>query len=239
MGAAAVRGIDSPPMSGLAIGFAIFPNLTQLDFTGPLQVLHRVPGARSFVLAKTREPVPSDCGLSLVPTASFAEAPTLDLLCVPGGFGVAQALADAETLDFLRAAAERAQWITSVCTGAFLLGAVGLLRGRRATTHWAYHPLLARVGATPVRERVVRDGNVVTGGGVTAGIDFALTLAAEIAGDEVAQAIQLGLEYDPAPPFDAGAPGRAPAAPREAMERRYAESLPDFEAALERAIQPV
>lgn len=223
-------------MGGPAIGFAIFPNLTQLDFTGPLQVLHRVPGARTFVLAKTREPVPSDCGLALVPTATFAEAPALDLICVPGGFGVTGALADPETLDFLRAAGERAQWITSVCTGAFLLGAAGLLRGRRATTHWAYHPLLARVGATPVRQRVVRDGNLVTGGGVTAGIDFALTLVAEIAGPEAAQAIQLALEYDPAPPFDAGAPERTPAVARAVVERRYTEALPAFEAALERAI---
>ena len=225
-------------MSATAIGFAIFPGLTQLDFTGPLQVLHRVPGARTFTVAKTLEPVPSDCGLALLPTARFDDCPTLDLLCVPGGFGVAEALADAETVDFVAAAAERARWVTSVCTGAFLLGAAGLLRGRRATTHWAYHSLLPRVGATPVRERVVRDGSLLTGGGVTAGLDFALTLAAEIAGPEAAQSIQLALEYDPAPPFEAGAPERAPRAAREAVRRRYAESLPDFEAALERAIQP-
>lgn len=223
-------------MSELRIGFLLFPQITQLDFTGPLQVLHRVPGARTFLVARSREPVPSDCGLSLLPDTLFADCPPLDLVCVPGGFGVGPAMEDGETLDFLRATAEGARWVTSVCTGAFLLGAAGLLRGRRATTHWAYHHLLPRVGAVPERARVVRDGHVVTGGGVTAGIDFAFALAAEIAGPEVAQSIQLALEYDPAPPFTAGSPERAPLRSREPVQRRYAGLLPGFEAVLDRVV---
>ena len=183
--------------------FVLFPNVTQLDLTGPLQVLHRLPGATTHIVAKTLAPVASDCGLSLVPTTTFAECPPVDLLCVPGGFGVDDAIADDETVDFVRAAGLRARYVTSVCTGAFLLGAAGLLRGKRATTHWAYHDLLPLVGAIPERARVVRDGNVFTGGGVTAGLDFAFVLAAEISGVEVAQSIQLALEYDPSPPFRA------------------------------------
>ncbi|MGE0829008.1 MAG: DJ-1/PfpI family protein [Hyphomonadaceae bacterium] len=218
----------------MQIGFVLFPNLTQLDFTGPLQVLARLPKAKTHIIAKSREPVPSDCGLSLVPTATFAEAPALDLLCIPGGFGVDAAIEDAETLDFVRRQAAGATYVTSVCTGAFILGAAGLLRGKRATTHWAYHRYLARFGAIPVAARVVRDGNLFTGGGVTAGIDFALTLMAEIAGADVAQAVQLGLEYDPQPPFAAGAPNAAPASVRHAAETRLAKRFTDFEAVLAR-----
>ncbi|TPW04400.1 MAG: ThiJ/PfpI domain-containing protein, partial [Alphaproteobacteria bacterium] len=168
-------------------GFVIFPNLTQLDFTGPLQVLHRLPGAQTHIVAKTLDPVPSDCGLSLLPTTTFADCPPLDLICIPGGFGVDQAMADAETIDFVKRQGARAKYVTSVCTGAFILGAAGLLNGKRATTHWAYRDFLPLVGATPEKARVVRDGNTFTGGGVTAGIDFALTVAAEIAGTDVAQ----------------------------------------------------
>jgi cyclohexyl-isocyanide hydratase len=182
------------------IGFLLFPNVTQLDFTGPLQVLHRMPGAKTHILAKTLQPVPSDCGLGLVPTATFATAPKLELFCVPGGFGVSQAIADAETMDFVRRVGEQARYVTSVCTGAFVLGAAGLLHGKRATTHWAYHHLLPLVGAIPEKARVVRDGNVFTGGGVTAGIDFALTLVEAVVGAEAARRIQLALEYDPGPP---------------------------------------
>lgn len=202
-------------------GFLLFPNVTQLDFTGPLQVLHRLPGATTHIVAKTLDPVPSDCGLSLVPTVTFADCPPLDLLCVPGGFGVDGAMGDAETMDFVRRAGAQARYVTSVCTGAFILGAAGLLQGKRATTHWAYHDLLPLVGAIPVHARVVRDGDTFTGGGVTAGIDFALTLAAELRGDDIAQSIQLAIEYDPAPPFDAGAPERAPADVLDRMTQRY------------------
>ncbi|MGE0046932.1 MAG: DJ-1/PfpI family protein [Hyphomonadaceae bacterium] len=209
-------------------GFVIFPMLTQLDFTGPLQVLARMPGARTEIFAKTREPVPSDCWLSLLPTKTFAEAPQLDLLCVPGGFGVDQAMEDEETVAFVANQAKNARYVTSVCTGAFILGAAGLLQGKRATTHWAYHHLLPRFGAIPVQERVVRDGNLFTGGGVTAGIDFALTILEEIAGRETAQFVQLSVEYDPKPPLDSGSPARAPSSVKTAADERYAPRLNAF-----------
>lgn len=220
------------------IGFVLFPNVTQLDLTGPLQVLHRLPEARAHVAAKSLEPVASDCGLSLVPTTSFAACEPLDLLCVPGGFGVSGAIADADTIDFVRRQAARAKYVTSVCTGAFVLGVAGLLKGRRATTHWAYTDLLPLVGAVHAQARVVRDGNVFTGAGVTAGIDFALSVAAEVAGSEAAERIQLSLEYDPAPPFTAGNPRLAPASVREGVSERFAARLATFRGELEGAIAP-
>jgi len=220
------------------IGFVLFPNVTQLDLMGPLQVLHRLPEARAHVAAKSLEPVASDCGLSLVPTTSFAACEPLDLLCVPGGFGVSGAIADADTIDFVRRQAARAKYVTSVCTGAFVLGVAGLLKGRRATTHWAYTDLLPLVGAVHAQARVVRDGNVFTGAGVTAGIDFALSLAAEVAGSEAAERIQLSLEYDPAPPFTAGNPRLAPASVREGVSERFAARLATFRGELEGAIAP-
>jgi cyclohexyl-isocyanide hydratase len=215
-------------------GFVIFPNLTQLDFTGPLQVLTRLPGATTHIVAKTREAVPSDCPLAIPPTVTFADCPPLDLLCVPGGFGVDQAVEDEETLAFVRREGARAQYVTSVCTGAFVLGAAGLLRSKRATTHWAYHHLLPRVGAIPVKERVVRDGNTITGGGVTAGVDFAFVVMNEIAGPLVAQTVQLGLEYDPKPPFTGGSPARATAEIKGAADQRYAPRLAEFGKVLDR-----
>jgi cyclohexyl-isocyanide hydratase len=221
-------------MSEFTTGFVIFPNLTQLDFTGPLQVLHRLPGARTEIVARMREPVPSDCGLAIVPTTTFADCPPLDLLCIPGGFGVDQAIEDAATIAFVREQGARAQYVTSVCTGAFILGAAGLLRNTRATTHWAYHHLLPRVGAIPIQERVVRDGRTFTGGGVTAGVDFAFTVMHEIAGASVAQAVQLALEYDPQPPFQAGSPALAPAEIRGVVDQRFAPRLHQFAAILER-----
>ena len=191
----------------MQIGFVLFPGLTQLDFTGPLQVLSALPGATVHVLAKTADPVRTDTPLALVPTGTFAQASKLDMVCVPGGgMGVVEAVEDAETVAFVREAGAQARYVSSVCTGAFILGAAGLLRGRRATTHWAYRHLLEHVGAVREDARVVRDGNVFTGGGVTAGIDFALTIAAEIAGEETARLIQLALEYDPHPPFPGGSP---------------------------------
>ena len=194
------------------IGFVIFPDLTQLDFTGPLQVLSRLPESKTHIVAKSAAPVPSDCGLGLVPTHTFANCPALDLICVPGGsMGVVGAMGDADTIDFVRRQAAGARYVTSVCTGAFILGVAGLLKGRRATTHWAFADLLPLVGATHEKARVVRDGNVITAGGVTSGIDFGLSVVAEIGGESVARTIQLGIEYDPAPPFDSGHPDRAPA----------------------------
>ena len=219
-------------MADFNIGFVIFPNLTQLDFTGPLQVLNRLPGGKTHIIAKSAEPVPSDCGLGLVPTATFQDCPRLDLICVPGGAGVLQAMTDPATVAFVRHQAETARYITSVCTGAFVLGMAGLLNGRRATTHWAYTDLLPLVGATPEKARVVWDGNVVTAGGVTSGIDFALQLVAEIADAGVAQAIQLGIEYDPAPPFASGHPDRAPKAVKSLVEPRFAAAREAYRAAL-------
>ncbi|MCF8880976.1 DJ-1/PfpI family protein [Hyphobacterium sp. SN044] len=218
------------------IGFLLFPNLTQLDFTGPLQVLARLPGARIHLVAKTKGPVETDCGPFLLADTDFTDCPKLDMLCVPGGFGIDQAMQDADTIAFVKRQAEGARYVTSVCTGAFILGAAGLLKGKRATTHWAWHAHLARVGAEPVKARVVRDGHLFTGGGVTAGIDFALTITAEIAGESVARAIQLGIEYDPAPPFDSGSPDVAEPETLKICESRYAGRVAEFEAALAAAL---
>lgn len=215
------------------IVFVLFPDVTQLDFTGPAQVLSRLPQAKVIVAARDTAPIGTDSGFALLPTHSFAEAPSADVLCVPGGHGVRDALGSAATLDFVRAQASGAKWVTSVCTGAFILGAAGLLGGKRATTHWAYHHLLPLVGAEPVEERVVEDGNTITAGGVTSGIDFALTLAAREAGEDVARTIQLALEYDPGPPFDAGHPSRSGATAVAAIrERVYTAAAERLEAAI-------
>jgi cyclohexyl-isocyanide hydratase len=206
------------------IGFVIFPDLTQLDFTGPLQVLSRLPQSAVHIIAKSAAPVPSDCGLALVPTHTFSNCPPLDLICIPGGSeGVAGIINDGETIDFVRQKAGAAKYVTSVCTGAFVLGVAGLLKGRRATTHWAYTELLPLVGATYEKARVVKDGKVITGGGVTAGIDLGLSVIAEIAGEITARKVQLGIEYDPAPPFDSGHPDRAPDLKAELLSARYNE----------------
>jgi cyclohexyl-isocyanide hydratase len=211
-------------MAVFNVGFVIFPDLTQLDFTGPLQVLARLPDSKTHIVARSAAPVPSDCGLGLVPTHTFADCPQLDLICIPGGRGVAPAIGDGATVAFVRAQGARARYVTSVCTGAFILGAAGLLKGKRATTHWAYVDLLPLVGATHEKGRIVKDGNVITAGGVTAGIDFGLSVAAEIAGETVARAIQLSIEYDPAPPFDSGHPDRAPAAAKAVVADRFERS---------------
>ncbi len=221
--------------AALNIAFVLFPNVTQLDFTGPLQVLSRVPGAAIHIVARSMAPVATDAALTLNPTCTFNTCPAVDVLVVPGGFGVDDAINDPALMDFVRREGARARYATSVCTGAFVLGAAGLLEGKRATTHWAYHDDLKSVGAIPVKARIVRDGNIFTGGGVTAGIDFAFTLAAELAGEASAKAIQLGLEYDPAPPFDSGAPAKADAATLGAMTARYAPRLASFRDALRRA----
>jgi cyclohexyl-isocyanide hydratase len=193
------------------IGLLLFPRLTQLDLTGPFEVFANTPGATVHLLWKTKDPIQAITGMRIVPDTTLAECPQLDVICVPGGSGVAAVMEDPEVLDFLRRQAAGARYVTSVCTGALVLGAAGLLRGKRATTHWASHDFLATLGAIPTHGRVVRDGNVFTGGGVTAGIDFALTLVAEMCGPDVAQAIQLQIEYAPEPPFDAGSPDTAPA----------------------------
>lgn len=191
------------------IAFLLFPGVTQLDLTGPAQFLSRLPDARVDLVWESRDPVPTDAGFAILPTATFAEVPRADLLCVPGGMGIAGVIDHAPALDWVRQVGAEAQWVTSVCTGALVLGAAGLLKGYQATTHWAWHDKLALFGAEPVQARHVIDRNRATGGGVTAGIDFALALMARIAGEDHARAVQLALEYDPAPPFDAGSPAKA------------------------------
>lgn len=206
----------------LHIAFLLFPDVTQLDLTGPAQVLSRLGNVKLDLVAKSRDPVPTDAQFALLPTATFADVQRTDILCVPGGFGTVAAMEDAETLEWLRQVAAEAQWVTSVCTGSLLLAAAGLLTGYRAACHWASLDQLAWFGAEPVAERVVFDRNRVTGGGVTAGIDFALALTAAIRGEDHARFVQLSLEYDPAPPFDSGSPERADAA---ALERYHAMAV--------------
>ncbi|WP_336489187.1 DJ-1/PfpI family protein [Methylobacterium nigriterrae] len=206
----------------LDIGFLLFPDVQQLDLTGPYEVFASLPGTRLHLAAERPGPVIASTGLTLAPTVTFADCPALDVLCVPGGRGVDALLTHAPTLAFVRAQAAQARLVTSVCTGALVLGAAGLLRGRRATTHWGVHDLLPAFGAIPTQGRLVRDGNLVTGGGVTAGIDFALALAVELVGPVEAEAAGLALEYAPAPPFGSGRPEHASAPVLAAARARLA-----------------
>ena len=192
----------------LQIGLLAFPGVQQLDLTAPFEVFASLPDADVHVVAASLEPLRSATGLMLTPTLTCDSCPPLDVICIPGGIGVNALMEDAAMLAFVRRQAQGARYVTSVCTGALVLAAAGLLEGKRATTHWAALDLLAAFGAIPVAERVVRDGNLFTGG-VTAGIDFALTLAAELMGRSVAEATQLALEYAPAPPFASGTPETA------------------------------
>lgn len=193
------------------IVFAIFPGVTQLDFTGPHQVFSALPGAEVMLASSAGGTIEAGGGINFAGVRRLADIRECDLICVPGGRGSTDnAMHDQEFLRQLRRLAAGARYVTSVCTGALVLGAAGLLRGKRAATHWAWRDLLVPFGATPDPARVVQDGNVITGGGVTAGIDFALAVVAELADAETAQAIQLGIEYAPAPPFDAGSPETAP-----------------------------
>jgi cyclohexyl-isocyanide hydratase len=198
-------------MTDLQFGLLVFPNVTQLDLTGPLQVFSSVPGATVHLVGRSLDPVPTDTVMTIAPTTTFADCPQLDIVCVPGGYGVDDLLGDDEVLGFLRTQAAGARYMTSVCTGALALGAAGLLRGYRATTHWSAMDCLEPLGAIPTETRVCVDRDRVTGGGVTAGIDFALALVAELVDRPTAEAIQLRLEYDPHPPFEAGSPRTAPA----------------------------
>uniref|UniRef100_B0SZA9 ThiJ/PfpI domain protein n=1 Tax=Caulobacter sp. (strain K31) TaxID=366602 RepID=B0SZA9_CAUSK len=211
----------SPPFH---IVFALFPDVTHLDFTGPHQILCRLPGAQVVIASEAGGEIEAD-GLIFARVARLADVEHCDLLCVPGGFGTTRAMADAAYLGELRRLAAGARYVTSVCTGSLLLGAAGLLQGKRAACHWAWRDQLALFGAIPDPARVVRDGNVFTGGGVTAGVDFALTIAAEIAGLDVAQAIQLAVEYAPDPPFNAGRPDTAPPAVLERVQAIYARGM--------------
>jgi cyclohexyl-isocyanide hydratase len=191
------------------IGMLIFPRLTQLDLTGPYEVLARLPDTKVDLVARTLDPVTTDRGMQIVPTVTYDTCPPLDIVMVPGGPGQQDLMEDETALSFLRRQAAGAEYVTSVCTGSLVLAAAGLLKGKRATSHWAAVEHLALMGAVPVREQVVVDGNIVTGAGVTSGIDFALRLAAILAGEQVAREIQLQIEYEPEPPFDSGSPERA------------------------------
>lgn len=205
------QAASATPAASGNIGMLVFPGMTALDLIGPQQFFAVAPGRTTHLLWKTREPVISDSGVPILPTATFEEAPEdLEILFVPGGFqGTAAVIEDPQVLDFVASRGESATYVTSVCTGALILGAAGLLAGYQATTHWAYHDLLPLVGAEPVAARIVEDRNRITGGGVTSGIDFGLTLLARLAGDDYAQGWQLGTEYDPHPPFDSGSPAKA------------------------------
>jgi cyclohexyl-isocyanide hydratase len=219
----------------LQIGLLLFPKLTQLDLTGPLQVFGSLPGANVHLIWKRIEPVPSDTVLMLTPTVSFADCPQLDVICVPGGSGTEDLVNDQETLDFLRTQAAGAKYVTSVCTGSLVLGAAGLLEGYRATTHWTAMDYLASFGAAPTKTRVCVDRNRITGGGVTAGIDFALTLVSILTDRQTAEAIQLRLEYNPAPPFNAGSPDSAPQEIVVLLKDRLAKARPRYAESIKRA----
>jgi cyclohexyl-isocyanide hydratase len=222
----------------LQIGFLVFPAVQQLDLTAPYEVFASIPGATIHLIWKDLAAIKSATGLVLTPTVTVADCPTLDVLCVPGGIGVNGLLEDAEILAFLRKKASTAKYVTSVCTGALVLGAAGLLQGRRATTHWFSHDFLARFGAIPVHQRVVRDGNLITAGGVTAGLDFGLTVAGELIGQGQAETIQLTLEYDPQPPFHTGTPDTAPADVLAEAKQRLAASRKAREALIDRLPMP-
>lgn len=208
--------------STLEIGMLVFPRVTHLDLTGPHEFIARIPNARTRLLWHSLDPVVSDSGLRIGPDETFAAAGSLDLLLVPGGPGSDELLNDAAVLEFLARQGAQARWVTSVCTGSLVLGAAGLLKGYRAGCHWASRHLLEHFGALPDDARVVVDRNRITGGGVTAGIDFGLQVVAEVCGRESAEAMQLMLEYDPRPPFDSGSPATASPALVERVRSRIA-----------------
>jgi cyclohexyl-isocyanide hydratase len=209
------------------IGMLLFPRLTQLDMTGPYEVLARLPDTEVELVARTLAPVTTDRGMQIVPTTTYVDCPPLDVVMVPGGPGQQDMMEDEEVLSFLRRQAAGAKYVTSVCTGSLVLGAAGLLKGRRATCHWAAIDHLKLLGAIPVSEKVVIDGNVVTGAGVTSGLDFALRLACILESEQVAREIQLQIEYDPAPPFNSGSPKTAA---REIVEKLKARGSQLYEA---------
>jgi cyclohexyl-isocyanide hydratase len=195
--------------SGFQVVFALYPRVTQLDFTGPFEVFARLPQARCTLASVAGGTIEADGGITFAGVVRLAEITECSLLCVPGGFGTVAALDDQLYLSELRRLGQQARYVTSVCTGSLLLAAAGLLRGKKAACHWAWRDSLTEFAVTPAAERIVRDGNVITGGGVTAGIDMALAVTAQIAGVDFAQTVQLALEYAPEPPFDCGRPERA------------------------------
>jgi putative intracellular protease/amidase len=201
----------------MEIAIPIFDRLTALDAVGPYEVLSRLPGARVRFVAQEPGPKQTETGmLTLTAEAALEDVPSPDVLVVPGGFGTRPLMEDEAMLDWIRGVHETSQWTTSVCTGSLLLAAAGLLDGLEATTHWGALDMLAQYGAKPTKKRVVEQGKIITAAGVSSGIDMALTLAARIAGDEVAEAIQLSIEYDPQPPFDSGSLEKAPEGVKQA-----------------------
>lgn len=219
------------------IVFALYPNLTQLDFTGPFEVLQRLPGWEVVVASRDGGRLKADSGLVFADLAKLSDVARCDLICVPGGYGLTAALHDSELIREVRRLGQGARYITSVCSGSLLLAAAGLIQGKRAACHWAWRELLAESGVIVESKRVVRDGNVITGGGVTAGIDFALAVVAELAGEQKAREIQLAIEYDPQPPFDSGSPERTPSSVRDPVRERLASMYPERKAALEAALE--
>ena len=208
------------------IGFLMFPGVTQLDAHGPAQILSQIPGAQMHYIWKSLHPVPTDAGFSILPTTTIADAPQLDVICIPGGRGQFDYMDDEVVLEFVHRQGEKAKFVTSVCTGSLMLGRAGLLDGYEAGCHWAFRDYLKNYGAIPVNKRVVRDRNRLTGGGVTAGIDFGLTLAAELAGEAVARVLELTFEYNPEPPFKCGTPELAGQELTEAVKASIAERFP-------------
>jgi cyclohexyl-isocyanide hydratase len=218
----------------LRFGLLAFPNVQQLDLTGPYEVFASTPGSEVHILWKDLSPVTSATLLPIQPTTRFADCPALDVLCVPGGSGVNALFEDEETLAFVRDRAAEVRFVTSVCSGALVLGMAGLLKGKRATTHWYAHDFLSRLGAIPTEGRIVRDGKVITAGGVTAGIDFGLEVVAALAGDDEAKTVQLALEYAPAPPFRSGTPAEAPVEVLAEAKKRLGASRAVREAIFQR-----
>ncbi len=219
----------------LQIGLLAFDDMLLLDLVGPWEVFSSVPWAQVHLVAPRAGPVRAAKGLRIEPTSTYADCPPLDVVCVPGGPGVAALMEDESTLAFLRRQAGGARVVSAVCTGSLVLGAAGLLRGRRATCHWLSLPLVAAFGATPVHDRIVEDGPLITGGGVTAGIDFGLHVVARLWGQAVAERVQLGLEYAPAPPFDSGSPLRAPRVRVDEVQQASAPMQAAREAVVARA----
>jgi len=207
--------------SELSIGFVIYPGVTALDFVGPAQVLSQAPGMKVDILWKDLSPVLTDSGYSILPTKSFSEIDSLDMICIPGGTGQQGIMDDEDVLTFVRDIGAKARFVGSVCSGSLLLAKVGLLDGYKATSHWAFVDDLAKFGAIPTHERVVIDRNRITGAGVSAGIDFAFTFVAQQLGEDVARMLQLGIEYDPAPPFDCGSPEKAGAEMAEPVRELF------------------
>ncbi len=217
------------------IVFILYPRLTQLDFTGPYEVLARMPGAEAIIASKDGGVLQTDTGLAFANLSRLAEVRSCDMIMIPGGPGQTEAMLDPAFMAEVKRLGQGARYVTSVCTGSLILGAAGFLKGKRAGCHWAYRDMLTAFGAVPDAARVVRDGNTITGGGVTAGIDIALTIVADLAGEEVAKQIQLMIEYAPAPPFKCGRPEIAEPAIVAAVQKRLAA----FSEARRKAIEQV